>query len=112
MLALLNFRSSLREVVFCVFFTENLDEAMSCTDENHWIHDLTHLLIAVHVMAHAFMSNQALGALLVKHLAYQVDDQMLPPPNWEENSESELEPELKERPWKRGRFDLLDQASS
>ena len=50
MLALLNFRSSLREVVFCVFFTENLDEAMSCIDENHWIHDLTHLLIAAHVM--------------------------------------------------------------
>ena len=28
-----------------------------------------------------------------------------PPPNWEEDSESELEPEPKERPWKRGRFD-------
>ena len=28
-----------------------------------------------------------------------------PPPNWEEDSESELEPEPKERPWKRGRFE-------
>ena len=47
-LALLNF-SQVCVRLFGVFFTANLDEAMSCTDEKHWIHDLNHRLIAARV---------------------------------------------------------------
>ena len=79
MLALLNFRSSLRQVVFCVSFSENLDQAMSCIDENHWIHDLTHLLLIAadvlvrsHVMTAVEMRDHPFLFPFTRHTAFSL----------------------------------------